>query len=70
MRRALDPLHIIYHSVLGKGKADPDPPPGATEKEAREHSIRVNRRRKFVDCIDRDDVDIGTCAARCAQVNY
>lgn len=31
----------------------------------REHSIRTNRRRKFVECIERDDVDIGTSLAHC-----
>ena len=27
----------------------------------REHSIRTSRRRKFVECITREDVDIGMC---------
>ena len=56
IRRA-DPLHIIHR---GKARADEDaPPPGVSEKEAREHSIRVNKRRRFVNCIGQDDVDIG-----------
>lgn len=34
----------------------------------REHSIRTNRRTRFINCITRDDVDIGTCDVAVAAV--
>lgn len=38
----------------------------------REHSIRTNRRTRFINCITRDDVDIGMCdiAAAAVQVAH
>lgn len=31
-----------------------------TERLARERSIRLNRRQKFINCISSDDVNMGT----------
>lgn len=36
-------------------------PSGDTEKVFRETSIRRNRRQKFIDCLSKDNVDMGMC---------
>jgi len=63
----LDPLHLIRRraskranpSVPNRSRSHSPAPGLAPEKVMRQHSINSNRRNKFIECLSREDVDMG-----------
>ena len=70
--QCLDPLHLVRRRTskrpnAGSRSRSHSPAHGARSPERliREHSIRTNRRHKFIECLMREDVDMGMSSPHC-----
>ena len=77
-----DPLHLLRRPAVRHGRTESTSSPlrhsrsssphydEPSEKTKREQSVKVNRHHKFVECLSREDVDMGSFLLSSSAQDY